>query len=139
MDSSHAILYYIQHLAVLTHRQSDQVLQDQLGIGMSQYRILKVLQTNPSVQQKQIALLLGQTEASISRQVKLMQERSLLSAQVNPANKREHVTMLQPKGQQVLESGAQILSQYHRPSLGVLSPDEQTVLLKMLSKLAAVA
>lgn len=135
MDPSQAIVYYIQHLAVLTSRQSDQILQEQLGIGMSQYKILQVLQTNPSVQQKQIASLLGQTEASISRQVKLMQDKMMISAQANPQNRREHLTTLLPKGLRLLEVGTEVLAQYHRPATDILSAKEQNVLLKHLAEL----
>jgi DNA-binding MarR family transcriptional regulator len=134
MEPSQAILYYLQHLSVLTHRQSDQVLQEQLGIGTSQYRILQVLQANPAVQQKQIANLLGQTEASISRQVKLMQEKGLIVAKVNPENKREHLTQLLPKGERLLEVGTQVLLQYHQPSFENLSHKDQVILIKLLAQ-----
>lgn len=135
MEPTQAILYYIQHLAVLLHRQSDQVLQEQLGIGVSQYRILQVLQNSPSIQQKQIANLLGQTEASISRQVKLMQQRAMLVAQVNPQNRREHLTTLLPKGERLLAAGAQVLLHYHKPSLDSLSSKDQAALAKLLAQL----
>lgn len=135
MESTQAILYYIQHLAVLIHRQSDQVLQEQLGIGVSQYRILQVLQNNPSIQQKQIAGLLGQTEASISRQVKLMQRKAMIIAQANPQNRREHLTTLLPKGERLLEAGRQVLLQYHSPSLEALSHKEREALAKLLGRL----
>jgi DNA-binding MarR family transcriptional regulator len=137
MQPSEAISYYLQHLAVLLGRQSDQVLQEQLGIGISQYRILQALQTNPSVQQKQLASLLGQTEASVSRQIKLMQGRGMLEAQVNPQNRREHLTTLQPKGERLLAAGAQVLVQYHEPGFVGLNQKEQAKLSELLEQLHA--
>lgn len=137
MESSQAILDNLQHLALLTHRQSDQVLQEQLGIGMSQYRILQALQSNPAVQQKHLATRLGQTEASISRQIKLMQDRSMVSVQVNPDNKREHQTALLLKGQRLLQEGTQVLARCHYPALQSLSASEQSKLLQLLTKLYA--
>jgi DNA-binding MarR family transcriptional regulator len=135
MEPTLAIIYYLQHLSVLTHRQSDQILQEQLGIGMSQYRILQVLQTNPEVQQKQIASLLGQTEASISRQIKLMQAKSMLVAEINPQNRREHLTRLLPMGERLLEAATQAMLLYHEPSINGLSSKEQSQLLKLLGQL----
>ena len=132
MDSQQAILYYIQQVAILIHRQSDQVLQERLGMGVSQYRILRAVQANPSVQQKQIAGLLGQTEASISRQIKLMRQRGMISVRANPDNKREHLTMLQPRGERLLEVASQTLAQYHAPTMGLLSDKDQAQLAKML-------
>jgi len=122
---------------VLIGRQSDQVLQEQLGIGLSQFRILQTLQTNPSVQQKQIASLLGQTEASISRQVKLMQAKGMITIQVNSQNRREHLTVLLPKGERLLEVGAQLISQYHEPALAGLKPKEREALLSLLVRVHA--
>jgi DNA-binding MarR family transcriptional regulator len=134
MSPTLAILHYLQHLAILTGRQSDQVLQEQLGIGMSQYRILKVLQSNPSVQQKHIASLLGQTEASISRQVKLMQSKAMLVAKINPQNRRQHLTKLLPKGERLLEASVKVLEQYHKPIVDKLNGRDQAQLVKLLNQ-----
>jgi DNA-binding MarR family transcriptional regulator len=137
LSQAQTISYYLQHMAVLLARQSDQVLQEQLGIGMSQFRILQTLQANPSIQQKQIASLLGQTEASISRQVKLMQARGMIVAEANPQNRREHLTVLLPKGERLLEAGAQVLEQYHEPAFAGLSRKDQAKLAELLSRLHA--
>ena len=59
--------YLLQHTATILMRQSDQVLQERLGIGMSQLKLLMMLQNSPNVQQRKLAECLGQTEASISR------------------------------------------------------------------------
>ncbi|HXR49712.1 MAG TPA: MarR family winged helix-turn-helix transcriptional regulator, partial [Verrucomicrobiae bacterium] len=67
MGPTNNLSYLIQHLAAVMGKQSDQLLQEQLGIGYSQYKILMVLEWNPRVQQRTIAESLGQTEASISR------------------------------------------------------------------------
>jgi DNA-binding MarR family transcriptional regulator len=136
-DTARAVLYYIQHLAVLVGRQSDQILQEQLGLGLSQFRILQTLQTNPYVQQKQIASLLGQTEPSISRQVKLMQERGLIVSKTNAQNKREHLAVITAKGERLLRAGTQIITEYHEPDLQTLKSKEQSVLLDLLIRMHA--
>lgn len=137
-SQARAIVYYIQHLAVLINRQSDQVLQEQLGIGLSQFRILQVVSTNPSIQQKQIASLLGQTEASISRQIKLMLGRGLIAIEPGPQDRREHLTVLLPKGERLLEAGTRVVAQYHEPALASLKPKEQDALLRLLAELHRV-
>src|ERR1700755_3521534 len=89
--------YLLQHTATILMRQSDQVLQERLGIGMSQFRVLLMLQRNANSQQRKLAECLGQTEASISRQIKLLCEKSLLAVRVNPQSRREHIAVLTPK------------------------------------------
>src|SRR5690242_17413141 len=108
--------FFIEHVATLLARQSDQVLQEQLGVGLSQYKILLTLQHNPSIQQRQIADLLGQTEASVSRQIKLLKSKQMIASSVNPQNRRQHLTTLQPRGDRVLEAASRALQQYHAPT-----------------------
>jgi DNA-binding MarR family transcriptional regulator len=127
--------FFIQHVATLLARQSDQVLQEQLGIGLSQYKILRILQDNSRIQQKQIADLLGQTEASISRQIKLLTGRQMINSSPNPANRREHLTTLTSRGVRILEAANTVLEQYHASTLNTLSTKEQATLLKLLGTL----
>lgn len=99
MHPTNDIGYLLNHLAFVLSHQSDQVLHEQLGIGFSQYKIMMVLWWNPSIQQRQIADRLGQTEASISRQIKLLHDKSLLSTRISPENRRKHITALTFKGE----------------------------------------
>ncbi len=133
MTSPQTIAHHIQHLAVLLNRQADQVLQEQLGIGLSQFRIMEVLQAEPASRQKNIASCLGQTEASISRQAKLMQTRAIVSIATNPQNRREHAMSLTPKGEKLLEAGTQVLTQHYELAFTSLSAKDQTTLDKLLA------
>lgn len=109
MGPTNNLSYLIQHLASVMGRQTDQLLQEQLDIGLSQFKILMVLEWNPRVQQKAIADALGQTESSISRQLKLLQEKKLLVAKPDPQNRRRHITVPTPQGMQVTEAANAIL------------------------------
>jgi DNA-binding MarR family transcriptional regulator len=127
--------YLLQHSATILMRQSDQVLQERLGIGMSQLKLLMMLRQNPNVQQRKLAECLGQTEASISRQIKLLCEKGLLGVRVNPKSRREHVTMPTVKGAKITEAALDVLSQYHQPMVEVLTAKQQAQLIEMLTKL----
>jgi DNA-binding MarR family transcriptional regulator len=136
-DTTQGILYYVQHLAVLIGRQSDQILQEQLGIGLSQFRILQTLQANTAIQQKQVASLLGLTEASVSRQAKIMLTKGMIFAKVNPQNRREHLLVISPKGERLLAAGVQIVSQYHYPTMDKLKAKDRNAFLERLMQLHA--
>jgi len=133
-DTAQLIHTLLQQLAAIYGRESDQILQEQLGIGYSQYKILDTLVENPAAQQKHIAFQLGQTEASISRQVKLLHAKGILESRLNPANRREHITKLTAKGQRLIEAAHAVLKIYHRTSLAALSSPEQKQLLTLLDK-----
>ena len=106
--------YLLNRLAFSLARQSDQILLERLGIGMSQYIIMHILQQQPSIQQRVIATQLGQTEASISRQMKILANQSLLEVRTNPANRREHVIILTLKGERIIDEAHQILDTFHK-------------------------
>lgn len=128
--------YMLQHLSSVLARQSDQVLQEQLGIGFSQFKILMALQNGPSILQKKIAASLGQTEASISRQIKKMHHDGLLISAKNPQNKREHFTRVTPKGLRITDRATEILNNYHSPMFQRLSAKQHQQLLETLDIMA---
>lgn len=133
MRPSDNIGYLMQRLSFLLNRQSDQILQEQLGIGFSQFKILMVLGWDSNIGQKHIADKLGQTEAGISRQIKLLKELGLLVTEINPDNRREHMTVLTAKGQRVTERSLEILNGYHAPMFDLLSDKQKERLLSSLT------
>ena len=109
MGPQHTTSYLLQHVCYILSKQADQVLQEQLGIGISQFKILRVLQFSPLTRQRQIADWLGQTEASISRQIKLMIDKGLLEVTISPKNRREHLTTPTAKGLRITEEALKLL------------------------------
>lgn len=128
-----AIGYLLQHVTAMMQRQSDQMLQERLGIGMSQYRILLMVEHNSSVGQRVIADNLGQTEASISRQVKLLHEKGMLATHVDPSERRRHITALTAKGIKVTMAAREILDQFYEPLFGSMTAKEQDQLYTVLT------
>lgn len=116
-------------------KQADQVLQEQLGIGLSQFKILMVVEWNPRVQQKAIADSLGQTEASISRQIKLLKTRSLLVTKIDPQNRRKHITTPTTLGMQITEAATAILRRSFGPEYASMGEDQLMQLITGLQRL----
>lgn len=133
--SKQSIGYLLHHISAVLARNSDQILQEQLGIGFSQFKILLILQQKSGVQQKQIATALGQTEASISRQIRLLQDVGMLTSVINPSNRRRHIIQLTPKGLKVNDRAMQILNGYHSPVFARLNEKQQSQLAEMLGEI----
>jgi DNA-binding MarR family transcriptional regulator len=125
----------IHQLSAVYARESDQILLEQFGIGFSQFKIMSTLQNNLASQQKHIAFALGQTEASISRQVKLLIRKGMLTVSVNPRNRREHITELTSKGSRMIEAANEVLQTYQLKSIEHIPHKQQTQLLELLAKL----
>ncbi len=135
MGPTNTLNYLLTHLAAVMSKQTDQVLQEQLGIGLSQYRILMVLEWNPRIGQSAVASSLGQTEASVSRQIKLLKAKGLLSSQSDPLNKRRHITAPTPMGMQLTDAAVNVLRRSFGPEYSALGEDQLTQLLIGLQKL----
>lgn len=133
-DPASLIHTLLHQLSAVISRESDQILQEQLGIGLAQFKILSTLHDNPATQQNQIALTLGQTEASISRQIKLLRGKGLLETKIRPQNRRQHETILTPRGRQLIEAAQQVLASYQQQSLEHMPLHQQAQLLELLSK-----
>lgn len=130
--------YLIQHLAGVMGRQSDQALQEQLGIGLSQFKILVVLEWNPRIQQNAIAGALGQTEASVSRQIKLLKGKKLLETKQDPQNRRRHITVPTPLGMQITEAATAIMRRNFGSEFSGLGEDQLLQLAAGLQQLHRV-
>lgn len=135
MKPTNTIGFLLQHLSFSLARQSDQVLQEKFGIGFSQFKIMMVLQRQPHVRQNQIAEKLGQTEASISRQIKLMDDEGLLQSVKRPDNRREHIITLTTRGIRMTEDALALLNDFHAPMFKSLSSTQQAELLSSLTTL----
>ncbi len=135
MGPTNNIGYLLQHLSGVLAKQSDQALQERLGIGFSQFKILRVLQHSPQTQQRQIAEWLGQTEASISRQIKLMIDKGLLQTTISPHNRREHLTAPTAKGIRLTDESINVLNSTHARMFEELGEKKQEQLLEILAQM----
>ena len=134
-ETAGSTMYLLQHIGTILERQFDQALLEQLGIGTSQYRILLALEAHSDISQKRLAANLGQTEASISRQVKLLQAKQLILTQVHPHSRRERVTSLSPKGTTVILAAKDLYAQVASGLLGVLADKQQKAFRDILGVL----
>jgi len=139
MDTSSHTLnqvdYLLEHLPVMLARQSDQMLQEQLGIGLSQYRILRAIHWHKEAEQRKLAQSVGQTEASISRQIKVLQQKGMVASEVRANERRKHFVYITPKGLKVAAAANDALVQYRLPIFSELNEKETRQLVDALIKL----
>ncbi len=115
MNLSASLNDLIQQIASTLSKQTDELLVNEIGLSYSQYRILLALEWNPRAQQKTIALHLGLTEASVSRQIKLLSASKLISVSRDPLNRRTHTIAVTPLGMQQTEAATATLRRTYEP------------------------
>lgn len=132
MNSQNNLGYVIHHLGSAMDRQTDILLQDKFKIGFSQFKILLALREQNAVKQQNIAHFLGQTEASVSRQIKLLVNMGLVSSRKNPENKRQAVTSLTPRGSHLIAQAVSALEAHYAPIFSQLSPAQLEAFSKVV-------
>jgi DNA-binding MarR family transcriptional regulator len=122
-----SIGYLIHELAQQLTAESDQILLERFGIGFSQFKVLVAIEEQQGLQQKYIASLLGQTEASISRQIGILIDKDLV--EIGPAkDSRQHLMYLTPRGEEMVQKASRALEIFFGPLLSQLSENQVTKL-----------
>jgi DNA-binding MarR family transcriptional regulator len=127
--------YLFQHAADTAYRQSDQALQERLGIGLSQLKIMTMLQAYPDIPQRRLGVGLGQTEASISRQVKLLERKGMVAVKVDPRERRRRLVSLTGRGIKMAEAAEAVITQQREQLFAALTTKQQQQLQTILDKL----
>lgn len=127
--------YLLGHVADASHRQTDQALTEQLGIGLSQLRLMTMLQHYPGIPQRTLADHLGQTEASISRQIKLLADKAIVVIATDPAEKRKRLITLTPKGAKLAEAAKERIDVMRNKLYSALDEKQQDTLIEALDRL----
>jgi len=97
------------HLSFILQQEADELLLGQVGIGVSQARILSALDEGHPSLQNQIAASLRQTEANVSRQIKIMKAGGLVSVTKNKKDSRARDVKLTVKGHEVYLKAERLL------------------------------
>lgn len=132
-ERSGELFYALQRAASSTHKRIDQMLFERLGIGVAQLRILHVVQTSEQISQRALATALGQTEASISRQMKILITKGLVETRVNSANQRERLACITPKGQRLTQAADADVDRAMQQFLQTLPQKQQKQLFNFLA------
>lgn len=130
----------IHRLSSVLGRIADRKLQDTYGLGMSQFKILWMLNKHKEgVLQTTIATWLSQTEAAISRQIGLLKDDHLIEKRADPKNKRNHIIVLTSSGKKFAEDAMQVLVKEYKPFFAAITIDERRALNEILEKVFNVA
>lgn len=124
----------LHNLDSAVNRHIDQILLEQLGVGLSQIRILRILQTATAAQ-RQLADNLNQTEPAISRQIKLLAAKGLVQTSIDETEKRRNLVSLTTSGIKVIAAANELLSSENQKILSQLTRKQQIVLAELLQKI----
>ena len=111
------LLYLVWKL----QQSADELLTDKSGVGLSQTRIMAALDKSVARSQRHVAVELGQTEANVSRQLRIMKKHGLVNISKNKKDRRQRDVSLTPKGYRVYAKAEQILKHHEKGLLSSMS------------------
>lgn len=133
------IYWQIHQLAFLLEKRADESLRRQADVGFAQFKVLEAVGRNMLAKQNMIAELLDQTEASISRQVKILQKKELLIVATVMGNRRARELSLSEKGEELLMHCEEILDFTHGQIMNTLNAEEQMYFQQFLERMLSGA
>lgn len=125
------------HLTYILQQVSDEVLYVEVGIGLSQARVMSVLSSSLPKSQREIAKSLSQTEANISRLVRQMHKNGLLNIKHSKKDSRQREVLLTAKGQKTYQQAEKLLRNQQAKFLRSLKASELNALENTAQLLSA--
>jgi len=112
------------HLSFILQQVSDELLLDEVGVGLSQARIMSVLHLAVPRSQRAVAGQLSQTEANVSRQLRDMKKLGLVGITKNKKDGRQKDVTLTSKGSRTYQKAEKVLKSQQGKFLRLLSGSE---------------
>ena len=129
------LYWQIHRLAFLLEKKADEALRDRLSIGFAQYKVLEAISHNALAKQNLIAELLDQTEASVSRQIKLLQKQGLINVSQVMGNKRARELSLTMQGEETVSQAKRLLDVATSHVVGSMNPQEQSMVQELFIRM----
>lgn len=125
----------LHQLTYLLQQSADEFLDREVGVGLSAVRIMSVLHERVPHSQRTIASLLRQTEANVSRQLKVMHKSGLVKVTKNKKDGRQRDVTLTAKGKRKNDTAQKSLSKHYNALLSGLSKKDTASFEQAVQKL----
>jgi DNA-binding MarR family transcriptional regulator len=129
------LYWQIQKIAFLLEKKADESLKEEIGVGFAQYKVLEAINQNSLAKQNMIAEMLDQTEASISRQIKILENKGLITVANVMGNKRARELSLTRVGEDIVRQAEQLLETMQEHAMNGLSFKDQNYLIELFERM----
>jgi DNA-binding MarR family transcriptional regulator len=115
----------LHHLTFILQHQYDDHLMSRVGVGFAQTRIMEALHDTIPRSQRYVADRLGQTEANVSRQLRQLNNRRLVSIIKNKQDARARDITLTKEGAKRLHEAQKLLQNQYDDLIEFLNERDQ--------------
>lgn len=137
-DEAATLWFLVRQVAARMDRAGDALYREHLGISLSQFLVLSVVDAYPgTLNQQSIAQRLGLTKGTVSRQIELAVEAGRMTVQTSPHSRRENVVRLTTEGTALVRKGDAILDDSLDRDMADVDPADLAATIRTLSALNA--
>ncbi|NAS11122.1 MarR family winged helix-turn-helix transcriptional regulator [Poritiphilus flavus] len=131
------VLFYVMEKTIKSYRQFAQRQLNAINkeITIDQWLILKTLDDNPDITQREIAERVFKDHASITRMIDLLVKKGFLKRFFNPEDRRRYGLKLTPEGRLAQQQSIPVIMRNRAQALQGLSDKEIHTLRNLLQKI----
>ena len=128
--------FAVRKINLVMERSGDKLFREHLGIGLSLFLVLSVIDARPGrFNQQTVAQTLGTTKGTISRQVEAGVDAGYITTEVSPTSRRENILGLTAAGTALVRKGDQVLAGEQRRAFGVAEGEDLESAVKLMNSL----
>jgi DNA-binding MarR family transcriptional regulator len=127
----------LHYLMFILQQLSDELLGQEVGVSLSHVRIMGALDVSLPYSQRVVATNLRQTEANISRQMRVMADQGLVKIAPNKKDRRQRDVTLTTKGARKYAQAEKLLKKQEAQFLKAVNSHNQGSLENSLERLAS--
>jgi len=130
------ILFQIEKTSKISKIYSQREF-DRVGLNLTvdQWILLKIIQEQQPISQKDLAKKSLRDPASITRTLDLLQKKELIVRQSIPDNRRQYDLKLTPKGDKLINKNMKMVKEHRQRSIQDFTEDELNQLNRLLIKI----
>jgi DNA-binding MarR family transcriptional regulator len=127
--------YCLNKVSARKKSRLESALTRELGIVLSYYSILQLLESDDSVNQNRVADEFGVDKASMVKLIDRLQEMGMIERQQSASDRRVNILKITTKGRKTLSQARKIAEREERDFLKCLTPSETKTFQGILQKL----
>lgn len=132
---SAALSFRVARFVAINERNGAQYFKDQLGVSLSEWRVLGLVAESDGVTTRSIRKTLLMDRGLLSRVVKALRERKLILSQACKTDKRQTQLFLTPSGWGLHRDCIAFTNERNRSMASILEPHEEAEFSRLLDLL----
>lgn len=139
IDLRKLLTYRLARLNAQLNSQAIRILKRTIGVSLTQWRVLVVLDSNGDMSSSSIVRAASLDKGQLSRTLKPMMDEGLIRSTQSQADNRIFVLSMTEKGRALYDKALPEMRARQKRLLSQLSPDECDLLFDMLDKIGLAA